>query len=206
MAKTSRPNRRPRPARTGAAFGLAARFVHRNKKILLAAVCALFLICAAVFLHYYVRFSRLVDHRLSGQIFHRASLVLSAPMPVANGAPLSMGEVQDLLRKALYSEGEPKGSGVGTFRVSGDRLLIFPGPESFFATGEDREGPAAITFKEGKIAAIADPAGNAPLDHYDLEPEVITTLFDQSRSKRLIVGFHDCPKDLVHAVLSAEDR
>ncbi|MGH9343693.1 MAG: PBP1A family penicillin-binding protein [Terriglobia bacterium] len=206
MAKASRPNRHPRTARTGNSSGAAARFIHRNYKVLITAACALIVICAVVFLHYYVRFSRLVDQRLSGQIFHRASLVLSAPIPVSPGAPLSMGEVEDLLRKALYSEGEPKGSGVGTFRVSGNSLLVVPGPESFFQAGQDHEGSAAITFNDGKIAAIKDPAGNAPLDHYDLEPEVITTLFDQSRSKRLIVGFHDCPTDLLDAVLSAEDR
>ncbi|MGH9377456.1 MAG: penicillin-binding protein 1A [Terriglobia bacterium] len=207
MARSpSRSSRHPRPARPVIAFGVVARFIRRNKKILLAAVCAFFLICATVFLHYYVRFSRLVDQRLSGQIFHRASLVLSTPIPVASGEPLSMSEAEDRLRKALYSEGEPTGSGVGAFRVHGNRLLIFPGSESFFRTGEDREAPAAITFKDGKIAAIATIAGNTPLDHYELEPEVITTLFDESRSKRLIVGFHDCPGVLVNAVLSAEDR
>lgn len=184
----------------------AAGYLRRNKKIIAAAACALIIALGIIFLHYYVRFSRLVDARLSGQIFHRASLVLSAPLPITPGSPLPMGNVEDLLRKALYSEGGPKGSGVGTFRVNGNTLLVFPGPESFFASGSDREGPAAITFKDGKITAILNPAGNAPLDSYELEPEVITTLFDQSRSKRLLVGFHDCPKFLLDAVVSAEDR
>lgn len=206
MAKPSRPNRRQRPARKSIAFEAVKRFIQRNKKILAAAACAFVVICAILFLHYYVRFSRLVDQRLSGQIFHRASLVLSAPVPISPGSALSMGDVEDMLRKALYSEGEPKGSGVGTFRLNGDSLLVIPGPESFFMTGSDRESPAAITFKDGKIAAITSSPGNTPLDSYELEPEVITTLFDQSRSKRLIVGFHDCPKVLLDAVVSAEDR
>lgn len=157
-----------------------------------------------IFFHYYIRFSRLVDQRLSGQIFHRASLVLSAPVPVTAGTPLSMSEVEDLLRKALYSEGEPKGEGVGTFHADGSALRVTPGPDSYFASGGDREGPATLTFADGKVASIQ--SGGAALARYELEPEVVTTLFDASRSKRMLVGFHDCPKVLLDAVVSAEDR
>ncbi len=205
MAKSpSHPNRRSRPARRSASS--IAGFLRRRKKEILAALCVLFLILAGVFLHYYVRFSHLVDQRLSGQIFPQASLVLSAPTPVVNGEAVSLQQVEDRLRKALYSEAEPEGSGVGTFRAEGDRLLIYPGPNSFFAGGQYQEGPAAITFANGKITALTSPAGNTRLSDYDLEPEVITTLFDRSRSKRLLVGFRDCPATLVDAVLSAEDR
>ncbi|MGH9397631.1 MAG: PBP1A family penicillin-binding protein [Terriglobia bacterium] len=202
--KPPHPSRRPNRSRRGASsFG---RFIRRRKKELLAALCALFLIFAGVFLHYYVRFSRLVDERLSGQVFQRASLVLSAPTPIVNGEPISLQEVEDRLRKALYSQGGPNGSGVGTFHAEGNRLLIYPGPDSFFAAGQYQEGPAAITFGDGKITAVRELSRDSRLDHFDLEPEVITTLFDRSRSKRLIIGFHDCPTSLVDAVLSAEDR
>lgn len=206
MTRPSPPSRRSRSPRKGTIRSAAADFLRRNKRIIVAAACGLVIIAGIIFLHYYIRFSRLVDARLSGQIFHRASLVLSAPLPVAPGTTLSMGDVEDVLRKALYSEGEPKGSGVGTFRVNGDSLLVVPGPESYFASGSDLEGPATISFKDEKITAITNPSGHAPLDHYELEPQVITTLFDQTRSKRLLVGFHDCPKVLLDAVVSAEDR
>jgi len=39
-----------------------------------------------------------------------------------------------------------------------------------------------------------------------LEPELITNLFDSSREKRRVVRFDDLPKDLVDAVLAAEDK
>ncbi|MDE3178625.1 MAG: transglycosylase domain-containing protein, partial [Acidobacteriota bacterium] len=205
MAKNANPPKRnPRPrSRAASSFG---RFVHRRRKELLAAVVVIVLIGAGVFLHYYVRFSRMVDQRLSGQIFRPASLVLSAPTPIVTGENVSMPEVEDRLRKAFYSRGEPQGKGVGTFRVVGDRLLVYPGPDSFFVSGEYEEGPAAITFGNGKVTALTDLARNEPLKSYDLEPEVITTLFDRSRSKRLIVSYDDCPPILVDAVLSAEDR
>lgn len=160
----------------------------------------------AVFAHYYFRFSHLVDQRLSGQVFHRASLVLSAPIPIVPGDAITMPQVEDRLRKALYSRGEPEGSGVGAFREDGNKLLVYPGPQSFFDSGAYQEGPAAITFANGKVASITDISKKSALSHYYLEPEVITTLFDRSRSKRLIITYSDCPHVLVHAVLSAEDR
>ncbi|MGH9325387.1 MAG: transglycosylase domain-containing protein [Terriglobia bacterium] len=166
----------------------------------------LILIAAGVFVHYYIRFSHLVDQRLSGQIFHHASMVLSAPTPVVPGEAMSSQQAVDRLRKALYISGGKHNSGVGSFDLQSDRLTIYPGPASFFATGQDREGPATLEFKNGYITAITSLKTNSPLQEYDLEPETITTLFGQNRRKRLLVTYHECPPDLVHAVLAAEDR
>lgn len=157
-------------------------------------------------MHYYVRFSHIVDQRLSGQIFRHASLILSAPTPVFPGESISPQQAVDRLRKALYISGGKRDSGVGTFDLDGDRLVIYPGPASFFAAGQDREGPASLEFKNGHIASITSLESKTALKEYELEPEIITTLFGQNRSKRLLVTFHECPPVLVHAVLAAEDR
>ena len=54
----------------------------------------LFLLCfTGILLYYYVRFSRLIDARLSGEIFNNASLVFAAPTPIAVGEAGSPGEV-----------------------------------------------------------------------------------------------------------------
>ncbi|MGH9445185.1 MAG: transglycosylase domain-containing protein, partial [Terriglobia bacterium] len=180
-------------------------FRRRWKEAILAGSLVVILF-TCVFLHYYVRFSEMVDERLGGDIFHRTSLVLSAPRPVVTGEEATPQELEDWLRKSLYTSGAPTGYGVGTFQVEGDRLLIYPGKESFFASGQHQEGPAAITFKGDQIVSITDLTHGSSLSPYLLEPEVITTLFGRSRSKRLIVSYSDCPKVLVDAVLAAEDR
>ena len=46
----------------------------------------------------------------------------------------------------------------------------------------------------------------AALDSAEIEPELITNLFDSSREKRRVVRFDDLPPVLVHAVLAAEDK
>jgi penicillin-binding protein 1B len=173
--------------------------------VALALAFVLLLTASAIFLHYYVRFSRMIDARLSGDVFDNASLVLSAPTAVSLGDPWSPELVAAHLRKAQYAEGAG-GSSVGTYKVEETRLEIYPGPASYFRRKSAEEGPAALEFRDGRVASITALDSHSSLASYWLEPEVITTLFDQSRRKRRLVEYQDLPKVLVDAVLAAEDH
>ncbi len=63
-----------------------------------------------------------------------------------------------------------------------------------------------MTFRNGRISSITSPGGGPSLENYNLEPEVITTLFDTTRSKRRLVRYQDLPQVLVDAVVAAEDH
>jgi penicillin-binding protein 1B len=174
--------------------------------VLLALAILPVLMAGGIFLHYYVRFSRMIDARLSGDVFDNASLVLSAPTPVALGDPWTPELVAARLRKALYLEGAG-GSSVGTYRLRGNRLEIYPGPASYFRSKLAEEGPVVIEFRDGGgIDSITALDTRSSLSSYWLEPQVITTLFDQSRRKRRLVQYQDLPKVLIDAVLATEDH
>ena len=160
---------------------------------------------AGVFVFYYVRFSRLIDARLSGDIFNNSSLVFAAPTPVSVGEASTPGEIAARLRRAFYAEGSGASS-VGVYKLGADRIEITPGPLSFFAGDVAKEGPAILTFRNGRISSITSPGGSPSLENYNLEPEVITTLFDTTRSKRRLVRYQDLPQVLVDAVVAAEDH
>ena len=177
----------------------------RWKKVLIAAGLGCFIVGTFVLVYFWVRFSTEIDARLSGQVFNRASLVFSTPIPITVGEQVSLQEVAHQLRKGLYAEGEGT-SKVGTYTVEGDRLDIRPGPLSYFASAADRQGAATVKFTGGKIVSISSDSGDGSVDSYLLEPELITTLFDQSRTKRRVVRYEDLPPVLVKAVLAAEDR
>jgi penicillin-binding protein 1B len=164
-----------------------------------------FLVAVGAFIYFYVRFSRVIDARLSGDVFNNASLVFSAPTPVFVGEAITPEEVASRLRKGLYAEYEG-GSKVGTYRIVGNRLEIRPGSASFFQGDDFKQGDAALEFSIGHIASITSLSGTASLASYNLEPEVITTLFDESRSKRRLVRYQDLPKTVVNAVVAAEDH
>jgi len=164
-----------------------------------------FLAAVGTFIYVYVRFSRVIDARLSGDVFNNTSLVFAAPTPVFVGEAITPDDVAARLRKGLYAEYEG-GSQVGTYRQVGNRLEIRPGAASFFQNDFFKEGPAALEFTNGHITSITSLSDTARLDSYKLEPEVITTLFDTSRSKRRLVRYQDLPKTVVNAVVAAEDH
>ncbi|MEJ2007870.1 MAG: PBP1A family penicillin-binding protein [Acidobacteriota bacterium] len=153
----------------------------------------------------YVHFSRMVDARLSGQVFNHASLVYAAPTPVHVGESGTPEEFAARLRKAGYSTGRV-GLHTGSFEVANNRLVIRPGPDSFFNGPVIKEGPATLTFSHGHLASIVALGRGTALENYWLEPEVITTLFGRNRAKRRVVEYQQLPKVLIDAVVSAEDH
>ena len=158
-----------------------------------------------LFVFYYVRFSRLIDARLSGEVFNNASLVFAAPKPIYVGQRGTPEQVAQYLRRALYAENSGASS-VGFYTLAKNSIEISPGPLSFFTDEATKEGPALLSFNDGRLASITSPPGGASLEGYDLEPEVVTTLFDSSRSKRRLVRYQDLPKVMVDAILAAEDH
>jgi penicillin-binding protein 1B len=63
-----------------------------------------------------------------------------------------------------------------------------------------------IEFGEKSITALLDTKTQEPLSSYELEPLVITNLFDKKREKRRLVSYEDIPKVMRDAVISTEDR
>ena len=163
------------------------------------------LVAATVSVYFYVHFSRMIDARLSGDVFNHASLVYAAPMPVEVGEPGSPEAFAARLQRAGYTTGQTE-SHFGNFEIQGNRLVVRPGPNSFFHGPVMQEGAATLAFSGGRVASITAMDRGTPLQNYWLEPEVITTLFGSSRSKRRVVRYQQIPKNLVNAVVSAEDH
>jgi len=147
----------------------------------------------------------MVDARLSGEVFNRASLVYAAPTQVEVGERAAPEELAATLQKAGYTTGH-RDSNFGTYEVEQGRLVVRPGPDSFFHGPVMQEGPATLVFKGGRLASVTPLQHGAPLRNYWLEPQVITTLFGSSRSKRRVVKYQQLPKDLINAVVAAEDH
>jgi penicillin-binding protein 1B len=188
---------------------VAAKIVRWRRGLTYAGI-GLFVVSVILFVYAYAHVSAEIDARLSGQVFNRASIVFSAPTPIAVGEPITAEMVAARLRAGLYSEGS--GSKVGTYSVEGERLEIRPGSLSYFSGGPPAEGAATVEFAGGKIASIdqegpsSDDHARSPRDIYLLEPQPVTTLFDASRTKRRLIRYQDLPPVLVDAVLAAEDR
>ncbi len=78
---------------------------------------------------------------------------------------------------------------------------VLPGPESYHSPEA-----ATITVTDGAVSAITSHSAGE-LAAYELEPQMLTSLFDAGqRSKRQLVKYDDIPKVVVDAVTAIEDR
>jgi penicillin-binding protein 1B len=153
----------------------------------------------AVFTYYYSKYSRLIDQKLRAGPFANTSKIYAMPDTVAVGDQATPEEIAAYLRRSGYSES--RGNPMGWVRVGPNQVEIFPGPDSYF----DQEA-GLIRFSGGKISQILSLQDNTVRGQFQLEPQLITNLFDRNREKRRLVKFADIPKVLIDAVTSAEDK
>jgi penicillin-binding protein 1B len=151
-----------------------------------------------VFTYYYEKYAKITEEKLRSGPFANTSQLYAAPRPVAVGEEDSVADIAGYLRRAGYTESN--NNRLGWFHIRPDAIEINPGPEAY-----DSEG-AVIKVARGHIAQIISLRDQTERTEYQLEPELITNLFDKKREKRRIVHFSDIPSVMVHAVLAAEDK
>ena len=156
------------------------------------------------FSYYYVKYQKIVDIRMGGNIFANTAKIYAQPRSIRLSQKADTKEISNYLRHAGYTEaGEAGQSPFGTYRLLNNAIEVKPGQESYY----NSEG-AVIRLADGKvdkIAALGDSSES--LSAYELEPQLVTGLFEtQQRAKRRLVKYDDIPKVMVDAVTSIEDR
>ena len=181
--------------------------VHRNFLIsrlglaLLAVVLALFLTAGGVFYYYWVGYGRMIDELLAGRISQTAARVYAAPARIAVGQTLAAADLAGRMQMAGYTESEIPGA-PGWFTLQGNVLEIHPAKNSYFAG----KNALRVEFSGSAIRRIRSLDNRNFRESAEIEPQLLTNLFNSSREKRRRVRFEDIPQVLVNAVLSAEDK
>lgn len=168
---------------------------------LLGGTLMIFLAFTGIFAFYYLQFGHLINQHLTGQIFQNTSRVYSEPGHIFAGEELHPKGLADYLLRAGYQEGDVPGS-PGEFHVKGSTVEIIPSADSYFHGAN----ALRVEFSGDSITRITPLKGGTSLDSANIEPELITNLFDSSREKRRVVRFDDLPKNMVNGVLAAEDK
>jgi penicillin-binding protein 1B len=175
-------------------------FLHPAGKVLAISFTLAFLLMAGVLTHYYAKYSRLIDQKLRAGPFANTSKIFAAPRLIAVGDPITSDGIAAELRRCGYTES--RGNAIGSFQIRPDGAIeIFPGRDSYF----DEEA-GVVKFANGRISQIVSLRDNTARGQYQIEPQLITNLFDRNREKRRLVKFADIPKVLIDAVTSAEDK
>lgn len=169
--------------------------------VLRAALMAFVLlaVCFTVaFSYFYIKYDRIIEKRFRTPVFANSAKIYALPRTISDGEKVTAKEIATDLRRAGYSDqdGESK---LGTFHLVKGGIEITPGDESYHSPE-----PARIDVEEGQISRIT--SRGTELSAYELEPQLVTALFDAERSKRQLVKYNDIPPVMVQAVLAIEDR
>jgi len=121
------------------------------------------------------------------------------------GQHLTVSSIAQELRTAGYNS-NPQ---LGSYTLSGNSIQIKPGPQSFHST----DGATITTGQSTDAGTSSGPVvqsitaeNGAPLAAYQLEPQLITALSGENRTKRRLVTYNEIPPNMVQAVLAIEDR
>jgi penicillin-binding protein 1B len=168
---------------------------------ILGVIFALFLTAGGIFTYYYTKFSRMIDARLSGNVLQNTTQIFSAPEHISMDQAWGPEDLTTYLTRVGYrAQADP--NALGQFTMQGNTLDIRPSKLSYFAG----KNALAVQFRGKSIRSIRPLAGGAELGTAEIEPELITNLFDSAREKRRPVRYEDLPVLLVDAILSAEDK
>jgi penicillin-binding protein 1B len=148
----------------------------------------------------YRYYSQIIDARLArGYLTSRPGLY-AAPGVIRPGQGLSVDELVLKLRRAGYIEEPASDVWSGSFTRRGQSVLIRPTltdgltPTPVLVAFDDRQGISAIT------------SGEASLDSFQLEPEVLTNDVAVKPGESRPLAFHEIPDVVTQAILSIEDR
>jgi len=176
-------------------------FTSRIGLTILGIVFLLFLTAGGIFTFYYVKYSRMIDARLSGKVLQNTTQIFSAPEYISAGQAWTADDLVTYLTRIGYRP-EADENAVGQFTVQGNTVDIRPSKLSYFGGSN----ALAVQFGAKSIRSIRPLSGGASVDTAQIEPELISNLFDSAREKRRPVRYEDLPPELVHAILSAEDK
>ncbi len=167
----------------------------------LGVVFAIFLTWAGIFSYYYIKYSRMIDARLSGRVLQNTTQIFSAPTRITTGQVWTAEELTTYLQRVGYRP-EKDDNALGQYTARGATVDIRPSKVSYFAGGNAVE----VQFGAKTIKSVRPLGGGTELGSAEIEPELITNLFDSAREKRRPVRYDDLPPVLVHAIQSAEDK
>ena len=168
---------------------------------ILGIIFGIFVIAGGIFTYYYMKYSRMIDARLPGGFFENTTQIFSAPEHISAAQAWGPDDLTDYLTRVGYRPQEDPNA-LGQYTVQGSTVDIRPSKLSYFGG----KNALAVQFRGKSIKSIRPLEGGSEMDTAEIEPELITNLFDSAREKRRQVRYEDLPVMLVDAILSAEDK
>ena len=192
---SKRPER-PKPGKRGKGRRRFSFF-----KLLFGLALVVVFVAAGIVGFYYRLYSEMIDDRLSGKRVHGESLIFTSPKRVSVGQEMSPDRLISYLKMSGYSAVNDAAAS-GRITRTGNSIQIQPAASSYFGG----KNGVAIEFNNGRISRLTSLETGGHLLTAEIEPELITSLFGDSREKRRPMRYSEFPDLFRQAVLSAEDK
>jgi penicillin-binding protein 1B len=187
--------RKPQKAKTSRREKFSNLFRSPLFKVLLSIFLFFFIGSSAVFLYYYNYYSKIIDRRLSGEVFKNTAQIYAAPFRIYPGQKVGPEEVVVRLQRAGFEPEDKGGSDDGSYAINANKITVTPKAGDVLR----------LEFNKTSLQKIVKPAGGDTSEAW-LPAELVTNLYDQTREKRRLVEYNDLPKVFVDSLIAAEDQ
>lgn len=153
-----------------------------------------------------VRLDRQIVERLEGRRWRLPSKIYSDVFPLYAGLSIEGAHLMDRLARLGYQPASGKTLRKGEYRRGKGSVEIHL-HDFLYPVGPFEGFPVRLEVADGRIRRIerlSGPAGE--LYSVDLEPELVTGLFEQVWEERRVVKIDEVPEPLKQAVIAIEDH
>jgi penicillin-binding protein 1B len=181
-----------------------------NRRLFAAFLIILFAITAAgiaVGGWYLKSLERTVNEKFAGKKWRLPSKIYSDSYLLYVGISLRAEDLKEKLRRLGYYEVAATPTSKGEYRYQPAKGLFEIYLHDFIYPTEVFKGhPVRISLRESVVERIENVADGAEIFSLELEPELVTGLYDQIWQERRVVSLKEVPPLLINAVLSIEDE
>lgn len=159
-----------------------------------------------VSVHYYTILACEIDARLAGNSFDNSVGIFNSPFKVSVGDHLPVDEMIAYLHASGYQQKSDSGGDdlTGSFKTEGNSIEIYPGRTALIQLGLN---PVRISVDGGgRVTSLKGARSGERLPAAYIEGELLASVRDGDRRKKITVQFAEIPETLRNAVLAVEDR
>ncbi len=137
-------------------------------------------------------------------IWRLPSRVYSRELVIAPGMDIERAGLIERLARLRYREVSDV-SAPGEFSRDPRGITVFI--HTFQLMGKRYDAaPVRFSLDDGQVTRIVRIDRNEQVESVTLEPECITEIFDSLYEDRTIVDLHECPRHLLDAIITTEDK
>jgi len=156
---------------------------------------------------YLKRLEDIVTEKFEGRKWFFPSKIYSDSYLLYVGINLRLEELTEKLRRLGYFEVQDALKRKGEYRILKSKGIVEIYLHDFEFPTELRKGvPVRISLKGGTLARIENLSTDKEMFDLELEPELVTGLYERIWQERKVVKLAEVPPLLVKAVLAVEDE